>query len=161
MTRAELEALINAEPLEACVRALEGMPEAERAKLGAAAVAKFKAIVKGVGPAYFMFLDPNDDSYVPGAPVSLDAFRTAQAAVLLTASFSQWKSVRRYGLPSDDLALRILRHRRVTWLNEMVALICESDDRFNLRWNLIRGLVREGLCALPRVDDTSTGCWER
>ncbi len=30
MTRAKLEAFIDAEPLEACVRALEGMPEAER-----------------------------------------------------------------------------------------------------------------------------------
>jgi Family of unknown function (DUF6493) len=150
MTRAELEAFINAEPLEVCVRALEGMPEDERAKLGAAAVTKFKAIVKGVRPAYFMSLDPNDDSLVRGAPVSIDAFRTAQAAVLLTGSFSQWKSVRRYGLPSDDLVLRILRHRRVTWLNEMVELTCESDDPFNSRWSLIRGLIREGLCAPPK-----------
>ncbi len=97
-----------------------------------------------------MSLDPNDDSLVPNAPVSIDAFRTAQAAVLLTGSFSQWKSVRRYGLPSDDLVLRILRHRRVTWLNEMVELTCESDDPFNSRWKLIRGLVREGLCSRPK-----------
>jgi hypothetical protein len=150
MTRAELEAFINAEPLEACVRALEGMPEDERAKLGAAAVTKLKANVKGVRPAYFMSLDPNDNSLVRDAPVSIDAFRTAQAAVLLTASFSQWKSVRRYGLPSDELVLRILCHRRVTWLNEMVELTCESDDPFNSRWNLIRGLVRNGLCAPPK-----------
>src|SRR6202034_796310 len=72
------------------------------------------------------------------------------AAVLATASLGQWKSVLRYGLPSDDLVLRILRHRRATWLNEMVELTCKSDDPFNSRWNLIRGLVREGLCAPPK-----------
>src|SRR6516162_4507057 len=137
MTRAELEALIDAGAWHACVSVLEGLPEAERAKLGAAAVTKLKAIVKGVRPAYFTSLDPNDDSLVPDAPVSIDAFRDAQAAVLLTASFSQWKSVSRYGLPSDELVLRIMRHRHVTWLNEMVELICESDDPFNSRWNLI------------------------
>ena len=150
MTRAELEAFIDAGTSEACVTRSGRHARSRARKLGAAAVTKFKAIVKGVRPAFFMSLDPNDDSLVPGAPVSIDAFRTAQAAVLLTASFSQWKSVRRYGLPSDDLVLRILRHRRVTWLNEMVELICESDDPFNSRWNLIRGLVREGLCAPPK-----------
>ena len=58
MTRAELEAFIDAGNLKACLSRLEGMPEAERAKLGAAAVARLKAIVKGVRPAYFMFAEP-------------------------------------------------------------------------------------------------------
>src|SRR5580698_6006593 len=103
MTRAELEALIDAADLKACLKLLEGMPEAKRAQLGIAAVARLKAIVKGVRPEDLMSHDPNDDSLVRNAPVSIDAFRTAQAAVLLTASFSQWKSVSRYGLPSDKL----------------------------------------------------------
>jgi hypothetical protein len=38
MTRAELEALIDAGERRACVSVLERLPEAERAKLGAAAV---------------------------------------------------------------------------------------------------------------------------
>src|SRR6516225_602737 len=110
MTRAELEALIDAGAKRACVSVLERLPEAERAKLADAAVSKLKAIAKGVRPAYFTSVDPNDDSLVRDAPVSIDAFRDAQAAVLLTASFSQWKSVSRYGLPSDELVLRIMRH---------------------------------------------------
>ena len=162
MTRAELEALIDAGNLKACLSLLEGMPEAKREQLGTAAVARLKAIVKGVRPAVFTSLNRGDDFRLSDVmtedpwsdtraksdvPQNLETFNTARAAVLLTASLSQWKSVRRYGLPSDKLVLRILRHRRVTWLNEMVELICESDDPFHSRWNLIRGLVREGLCA--------------
>jgi hypothetical protein len=165
MTRAELEALINAGNLKACLSRLEGMPEAKRAQLGTAAVARLKAIVKGVRPEVFTWLNRGDDFRLSDVmsedpwsdtraksdvPQDLETFNTARAAVLLTASLSQWKSVSRYGLPSDKLVLRILRHRRVTWLNEMVELICESDDPFHSRWNLIRELVREGLCAPPR-----------
>jgi Family of unknown function (DUF6493) len=165
MTRGELEALIDAGNLKECLSLLEGMPEAERAKLGAAAVARLKAIVKGVRPALFTRLNRSDDSPLRDAltedpwrdirsksdvPQNLETFNTARAVVLATASLGQWKSVLRYGLPSDKLVLRILRHRRVTWLNEMVELICESDDPFHSRWNLIRGLVREGLCAPPK-----------
>jgi len=95
--------------------------------------------------------DPWSDTRAKSdVPQNLETFNTARAAVLATASLGQWKSVSRYGLPSDKLVLRILRHRRVTWLNEMVELICESDDPFHSRWNLIRGLVREGLCAPPK-----------
>ena len=98
------------------------MPEAERAKLGAAAVARLKAIVKGVRPGLFTLLDRSDDFPVPDrltedpwtdirsksdVPRNLEAFNTARAAVLATASLSQWKSVSRYGLPSDKLVLRI------------------------------------------------------
>jgi Family of unknown function (DUF6493) len=165
MTRAELETLINAGDLKACLNLLDGMPEADRAKLGAAAVARLKAIVKGVAPRHFRFLERGDDFPLPDTltvrpsrdiqaksdvPRNFKSFDTARAAVLATASLSQWKSVRGYGLPSDELVLRIMRHRRVTWLNEMVEVIWESDDPFNSRWNLIRGLVREGLCAPPK-----------
>jgi Family of unknown function (DUF6493) len=167
MTRAELEALIDAGKLKACLSLLEGIPEVERAKLAAAAIARLKAIVKGGRPAHFRFLERRDGFPVPDSrtvhpspgiraksdvPRTHDAFYTARAAVLATASVGQWKSVSRYGLPSDEQVLQILRHRRVTWLNEMVELICESDDPFNSRWSLIRGLVREGLCAPPRSE---------
>ena len=148
MTRAELEALIDAGKLEACLSRLEGMPEAERAKLGAAAVARLKAIVKGVPTRHFAFLERGDDFPLPDSlpvrpppgsraksdvPRNFETFDTARAAVLATASLSQWQSVQRYGLPPDELALRIFRHRSVAWLNEMVDLIWESDDPFNSR----------------------------
>jgi hypothetical protein len=165
MTRGELEALIDAGNLKACLTRLEGMPEAKRAQLGAAAVARLKAIVKGVRPGTFTWLNQNDDFRLSDVmtedpwsdtraqsdvPQNLETFNTARAAVLATASLAQWKSVLRYGLPSDKLVLRILRDRRLTWLNEMVELICESDDPFHSRWNLIRGLAREGLSAPPK-----------
>ena len=165
MTQAELEALIDTGNLKACLSRLEGMPEAKRAQLDTAAVARLKAIVKGVRPEFFRWLNRSDDFRLSDVmtedpwsdtraksdvPQNLETFNTARAAVLATASLAQWKSVLRYGLPSDKLVLRILRHRRVTWLNEMVELICESDDPFHSRWNLIRGLVREGLCAPPK-----------
>ena len=58
MTRAELEAFIDAGNLKACLSRLEGMPEAKRAKLGAAAVTRLKAIVKGVRPAVLHVAKP-------------------------------------------------------------------------------------------------------
>ncbi len=61
MTRAELEALIDAGQRQACVSVLEGLSEAERAKLGAAAITRLKAIVKGVHPGFFTWLNQCDD----------------------------------------------------------------------------------------------------
>jgi hypothetical protein len=165
MTRAELEALIDAGNLKACLSRLEGMPEAKRAELGAAAVARLKAITKGVRLDVFPWLNRSDDFRLSdvmredpwsdtraksAVPQNLETFNTARAAALATASLDQWKSVCRYGLPTDKLVFRILRDRHITWLNEMVELICEVDDPFHSRWNLIRGLVREGLCAPPK-----------
>ena len=51
MTRTELEALIDGGNIEECIVAFLGMPEAERTKLGAAAVARLRALGKGVSAA--------------------------------------------------------------------------------------------------------------
>ena len=47
MTRGELEALIDGGSIEACLAALEGMPEAERRSLGRVAVAAASDARKG------------------------------------------------------------------------------------------------------------------
>jgi len=154
MTRDELEALIDGGSIEACFAALEGMTEADRTKLGSAAVARLRALGKGITPRLAvvmdMDLDPQIRAMIPMGPPQIACYRAARAAVLATASFSQWKSVRAHGLPSNELALRILHDRRPPWLGELVELVCEADDQFSPRWPLIRGLVREGLCSPPR-----------
>ena len=162
MTRSELESLIDGGSIEACIVALEGMPEADRTKLGSAAVARLRALGKGI-PARMAFImdsdpDPQTMAMLSMDPSRPDRYRTARVAVLATASFSQWKSVRGHGLPSNELTLRVLRDRRPGWLDEMVELVCEAEDRMNSRWPLIRGLVREGLCGLLAAAATSTGC---
>ena len=154
MTREELEALIDGGSIEACVVALEGMPEADRTKLGSAAVARLRALGKGI-PTRLAFVRDTDPDPQIMALLNIDVplaarYRAARAAVLATASFSQWKSVRGHGLPSNELTLRILRDRRPPWLDELVELVCEADDERNPRWPLIRALVREGLCSPPR-----------
>ena len=87
--------------------------------------------------------------------LSIDApraasFQAARAAVLATATFSQWKSVKRHGLPSNELAFRILNDRRPEWLAEFVELVCDEEDHMIDRWPLIRQLVREGFCPPPQ-----------
>ena len=154
MTREELEALIDGGNIEACVAAFEGMPEASRLKLGSAAVARLRALGKGIPGRMASFTDTNPDPRIM-AMLSMDPplparYRTARAAVLATASFSQWKIVRAHGLPSNEMALRIFLGRRPPWLGEMVELICEMEDEILPRWPLIRGMVQEGLCGPPK-----------
>jgi hypothetical protein len=154
MTKGELEALIDGGSIEACVSALEGMPESDRSKLGSAAVARLRSLAKGIPRPMVRFLDAHLDPKVLAiasiGPARAESYRVARAAVLATASLSQWKSVQHHGLPSNELTLRILRDRRPTWIDELVEFVCEGDDEFNPRWPLIRGLVRDGLCSTPR-----------
>jgi hypothetical protein len=154
MKREELEALIDGGSIEACVAALEGMPEADRTKLGSAAVARLRALGKGIPPRTGSFIDVIVDPQIMAmmsiGPRQVERYRVARAAVLATASLSQWKGVRSHGLPSNELTLRILRDRRPPWLDELVEIVCETDDEHIPRWPLIRGLVRDGLCSPPR-----------
>jgi hypothetical protein len=135
--------------VEAAVRGTE----ADRAKLGSVAVARLRALGKGIMPQLSavmdMNLDPQIRAMIPMGHPQIAHYRAARASVLATASFSQWKSVRGHGLPSNELTLRILRDRHPPWLDELVELVCEADDQFSPRWPLIRGLVREGLCCPP------------
>jgi hypothetical protein len=154
MTKGELEALIDGGSIEACVAALEGMPESDRSKLGSAAVARLRSLGKGIPRGMTRFIDANLDPQVLAlgaiGPFRAESYRVARAAVLATASISQWKGVRHHGLPSNELTIRILRDRRPTWIDELVEFVCEGEDDFNPRWALIRGLVRDGLCSPPR-----------
>ena len=154
MTRGELEALIDGGSSEACIIALAGMPESERIKLGAAAVARLRAHGKGVSPRIAPFLiEGQADRILP--MISMDVTRfacytAARAAALATASFSQWKGVKGHGLPSNEVAFQILSDRRPEWLAELVEQVCDEEDQVNMRWPLIRRLVREAYCAAPR-----------
>jgi hypothetical protein len=154
MTKDELETLIDGGSIEACVAALEGMPESDRSKLGSGAVARLRSLGKGIPRGITRFIDANLDPQVLAlgaiGPFKAESYRVARAAVLATASFSQWKSVRHHGLPSNELTMRILRDRRPPWIDELAEFVCEGDDEFNPRWPLIRGLVRDGLCSPPR-----------
>ena len=161
MTRAELEALIDAGDADACIAAFRGMPEAERLTLGAAAVARLRAVGKGVSARLAPFLEfdsPSRNAAVDAQllrSLSFDVprlarYHAARAAVLATASFSQWKGVMGHGLPGNDVASRILSDRRPEWLAELLEQICDEEDRLNQRWPLVRRLVREGYSNPPR-----------
>jgi Family of unknown function (DUF6493) len=154
MTRSELEALIDGGSIEACLAALEGMPEAERPKLGAAAVARLRALGKGIPARIASLLDSESANDILPL-ISIDIphsarYRAARGAVLATSSFSQWKGVKSHGLPSNELAFRILSDRKPEWLDELIEFVCDEEDQLNDRWPLIRRLVREGYCGAPR-----------
>jgi len=153
MTRSELEALIDGGDVEACIAAFQGMPEADRNKLGAASVARLRALAQGIPAQLAPFLHGEAVQLLPLMSMDrprLASYRTARAAVLATASFSQWKRVKSRGLPTDDQIFRILSDRRPEWLGEFVEHICDEDERLGSRWPLIRRLVRDGYCGPPR-----------
>ncbi len=155
MTRKDLEALIDSGEFEACITAFQGMPEAERLKLGATAVARLRALGRIIPPRLAPLMDaetvgqvlPLLSMVVPQAA----RWRAARAAALATASLSQWKTVKRHGLPSNDAVFRILSDRSPPWLGELVELICDEEDHLTNRWTMIRRLVREGYCSPPRT----------
>ncbi len=153
MTPSELEWLINGGRVEECIVAFLGMPEAERTQLGRAAVARLRALGKGIPPRLAQFMDADTvNQFLP--MMSIDApraarYRAARAAVLSTGTFSQWKGVKGHGLPSNEAAFRILSDRRPEWLKELVELVCDLEEALNERWDLIRRLVREGYCRAP------------
>ncbi len=153
MTSSELEFLINGGNIEECIVAFLGMPESERTKLGRTAVARLRALGKGIPPRLAQFIDTDTVNQFLSL-LSIDAPRVARycaarAAVLSTATFSQWKGVKGHGLPSNEAALRILSDRRPEWLPELVELVCDEEEALNARWDLIRRLVREGYCRAP------------
>ena len=131
------------------------MPEADRLKLGGTAVTRLRSLLKGL-PRQISRFAHLDASRFALAMHHVDqtlprTYRATQAAVLATASFSQWKSVKRHALPSNDVALAILTDRRPSWVGELVEIACEEeDDRLESRWPLFRGLIREGLCSPPQ-----------
>jgi hypothetical protein len=154
MTKAELEALIDAGDVDACITAFDGMAEGERAKLGATAVARLRELTKGIHPQMMRLLD-GDTAHFAMSTIIMDRqrlarFRTARAAVLATTSYSQWQSVKSRGLPPDDELFRIVTSRRPEWLDQLVEYLCDQDEQMGSRWPLIRQLVREGYCDAPR-----------
>ena len=161
MTRQEIEALIDAGDIEACIAAFRGMPEAERAKLGSAAVARMRAVGKGVSAQLGPLLDAGPILEESGALKQLlrhnkfdgprlASYRAARVAVLATASFNQWKGVRAHSLPANDVAFQILTDRRPPWLADLLGALCDDEDPFNDRWSLVRRLVREGYSTPPQ-----------
>jgi hypothetical protein len=154
VTKPELEALINGGGVEACIVALQGMSEAERTKLGSTAVARLRELSQGIHPRLFPLLGSEvGEQAIPPIVMAHERrarLRAARAAVLATASHSQWKTVRSRGLPSDETIFRIMSDRRPSWLGEFVEYLCDDEGPLASHWNLIRRLVRAGYCPPPQ-----------
>jgi hypothetical protein len=147
MTKADLDALIDAGDVDACIAAFEGMSESERTKLGSAAVARLRALAKAI-PAELA--DAHLHPSVPIDRARLASYRAARVAILATATFSRWKSVKSLALPPDEQSFRVVANRRPDWLNELVEHLCDQDELTGSRWPVIRRFVREGYCGPPR-----------
>ena len=112
-----------------------------------------RTLGKGVSARIAPLIDAENVGQIL-ALMSIDAphaarYRAARVVVLSTASFSQWKGVKAHGLPSNEAAFRVLSDRRPEWLDQLVELVCDEEDRLNQRRPLIRRLVREGYCRAP------------
>jgi hypothetical protein len=92
MTRSELAALIDGGDVEACISAFQGMPEADRTKLGAASVARLRTLSKGIPAQLAGFLHGEAVQLLPLMATDrtrLASFRAARAAILATASYNR------------------------------------------------------------------------
>jgi hypothetical protein len=153
MTPGELESLIDRGDVEACIAAFQGMPETDRRKLGATAVARLRELGEGLPAQFNRFLDGEALQLLPSILMDrerLARFRVASVAVLATATVTQWRRVKSRALPSDDALFRIVSDRRPEWLGELVEHICDREETFGSRWSVIRRLVRAGLCGTPK-----------
>lgn len=156
MTYDELEALIlDTKDSEALARALAPLDEKARAKLSAPAQKLYrqlhtsKAAEGASGPlkAALATRKGNSWSYwnaIENRHAMLALFALCPVSVVKKRDIHVWQDQ----APAFD---KIIRERRPEWLNDWIAHELESDFT-HLSFALLRGWIRDGVCAKPEVD---------
>jgi hypothetical protein len=146
----DLLVMIRRADAKACVARLRGLPEGERAKAGPRMLAALDAAMeRGRRPDKHAWLEIE-----PGVWRN-DAVNAARLAVVGTVSeLAPLQKLGWRAVPNDGaLAVEVLRDRRPRWLARWVDVVAA----FPMHWEMLRALVREGLCATPKGDDYVLG----
>ena len=156
MKPADLQALLEAHDAEGCIALFARATEAQRRALAKTAVARLRAATADVPAELTSMLSTTSDEqfaqFWPSVVQNRGALRSAQIAVLATATIAELKRFGQRCFPSIDDALAVLAARRPPWVGEWAEVILSWDGPRHSwsgmaeQWRFVRRLVREGLC---------------
>jgi hypothetical protein len=160
MKPAELQAVLDANDVDACIALFATASEADRRAVAKGAAALLREIHSGVplqvASILVNFSDEQIEGFYPGMAARRVGLRVAQVAVLATATLGELKKFGERCFPPIDDAVAVLSARRPPWVGEWAEAIISWGGRnaswigTAVRWPFVRRLVREGLCARPR-----------
>jgi hypothetical protein len=146
----ELDAALSRGDALACLAFFEPLAEPDRARYAARLIARFRALMPAIGSRLIQRLTLIANS-VPWNSLGIDPDRlcAAQIAVLASASLSQLRKLGPPVLPGAETACAVMAARRPPWLGQWAEFLCELSPA---NWQLVRLLVRGGLCQAPQTD---------
>lgn len=138
----DLQAFLADNQADRCRDYFAGMPEAHRRALAPACIGWLRGLDE---------ILQYENGF--GTNPLLDA---ASIAVFSTATSSELVRLGWRASVTDEDALWILRDRKPDWIDLWVRSLLE-DERYWDHWNLVRQLVRAGLCQSPDHDNYTLG----
>ncbi len=161
MTSEALVALLDAGDAEGCLAFFAQASEVERRAIAKTARSRLHALTENSSDVLVVTI-PGPDGFLVRvfAPWNLlqpAGFRSARLAVLATATWPELKKIGAGCMLESDDAVAVLSTRRPQWVADWANHILSwysAQDRSYMsvhQWNLVRGLVRAGLC--PRPED--------
>ncbi len=155
LSAGDLESVLEAGDVEACVKLLASATESARRPLAKLAIATLKSARKGE----FRLEEGGRATWIPNA--TTEQLRTALFAVLGTAALSELKALGFVAVPDlelEDRVLAFLREIEPSWLADWAEAIAETTPS---RWTFARRLVREGICTKPASPEYILGMLNR
>jgi hypothetical protein len=159
MTSETLNALLEAGDAEGCIAFFAEATEVERRAVAKSAGSRLKALTKD-SPDELVVTVPDPDGlpvrvFGPWNLLQPPGFRAARIAVLATATLPELKKTGAGCMLESEDAVAVLSARRPPWIADWANHILtwyrvEAHSYLTVhQWNLIRGLVRAGLCTRP------------
>ena len=132
MTPEQLQQILEQNDPHACLRFFSQATEAQRQALSGIALAAMPA----EGPYIGMFRESR-------------WWQVRAIAVLASCSFAELKQRGWPWLPGRDYVCAVLAARRPQWIDEFADALLDYSGGW---WGLVRQMVREGLCRMPRTE---------
>ena len=160
MTSNALEKLLDAGDAEGCIAFFAEATEAERRAVAKTAGSRWNALTKNSEDEVVVTV-PGPDGlpvrvFAPWNLLQPAGFRAARIAVLATASWPELKKIGAGCMLESEDAVSVLSTRRPPWIADWANHIlswhrAQDHSYLNVhQWNLLRGLVRAGLCPRPK-----------
>jgi hypothetical protein len=159
MKSEHLDRLLEAGDAEGCIALFAEASEVERRAVAKRAAARLKGL-SAESPDELVVTVPCPDGlpvrvFTPWNLLQPPGFRAARIAVLATASLPELKKIGAGCMLESEDAVAVLSVRRPPWIADWANHIItwyrvEAHSYLTVhQWNLVRGLVRAGLCTRP------------